>query len=297
VNTEIYYFTATGNSLAVARDIAGKTKGKLISIPSVENRKNILPEADIVGIVFPVYYATNNESGIPLIVERFIGKLENIGSGYIFSVCTHGGVPGQTIENLGKLIRLRGGELSAGFTVKMGIPYSSGEKMRYAFFHKKLEIDMSSETDKQKKISADWKVKLDDIVQYINARKKGRYETRSVFKKLLIAPLIPLSKLMFNARYNKLSGSSGLPFQELIPQSDKSFRYDENCNGCGICSKVCPVGNIRIVDKKPVWQHHCETCLACFQWCPKQAICGDIVEFEKRYHHPDISLSDILKDK
>jgi flavodoxin len=32
MSSEIYYFTGTGNSLAIARDIAGKTNGKLISI-------------------------------------------------------------------------------------------------------------------------------------------------------------------------------------------------------------------------------------------------------------------------
>jgi len=25
-------------------------------------------------------------------------------------------------------------------------------------------------------------------------------------------------------------------------------------------------------DGRPVWQHHCEQCFACLQWCPKEAI-------------------------
>jgi flavodoxin len=33
MGTVIYYFSGTGNSLSVARDIAEKTKGTLISIP------------------------------------------------------------------------------------------------------------------------------------------------------------------------------------------------------------------------------------------------------------------------
>jgi flavodoxin len=35
MSTEIYYFSDTGNSLVVARDIAVKMNGKMIPIPSV----------------------------------------------------------------------------------------------------------------------------------------------------------------------------------------------------------------------------------------------------------------------
>ncbi|MHB1377223.1 MAG: hypothetical protein ACYCXB_07365 [Candidatus Humimicrobiaceae bacterium] len=55
MNTEIYYFSGTGNSLAVARDITKKADGKLISIFSVLDKKSINTDADTLGIVFPVY--------------------------------------------------------------------------------------------------------------------------------------------------------------------------------------------------------------------------------------------------
>lgn len=64
MRTEIYYFTGTGNSLAVARDIAGKTNGKLISISSVIDKESIKTDADSIGIVFPAYMA--HLYGIPL---------------------------------------------------------------------------------------------------------------------------------------------------------------------------------------------------------------------------------------
>lgn len=35
MRTEIYYFSGTGNSLVVVRDIAEKLGGKLVSIPAV----------------------------------------------------------------------------------------------------------------------------------------------------------------------------------------------------------------------------------------------------------------------
>jgi hypothetical protein len=54
VSTEIYYFSGTGNSLVVARDIAEKLDGKLISIPSVMDEK-YKDHADTPEL-YPTYY-------------------------------------------------------------------------------------------------------------------------------------------------------------------------------------------------------------------------------------------------
>jgi flavodoxin len=89
MKTAIYYFSGTGNSFAVARDIAEKTSGKLISIPSVMDQPSIITDADVIGIVFPVYFRAVL-GGIPLIVRRFTRKLEDIDSKYIFAICTYG---------------------------------------------------------------------------------------------------------------------------------------------------------------------------------------------------------------
>jgi ferredoxin len=273
VSTDLYYFSGTGNSLVVAKDIAEKINGKLISMPSVMREESVKPEANVIGIVFPVYYATN-DCGIPLIVGRFVRKLENLGSKYIFAVCTHGGMPGTTIENLKKAIASRGGKLAAGFTVRMS--------------NKNLA------ERRQQKMLIKRKKKLKAICEYVNARREGRFETRGLLRKILLAPLRSLEKPIFLYRYKKLSSTSKNSFSELIPLADRSFRTNENCTGCGTCAKVCPVNNIKMVDGKPVWQHHCETCYACYAWCPNEAVCGAIVAYNDWYHHPEVKLSDML---
>jgi len=274
--TEIYYFSGTGNSLVVARDIAGKINGKLISIPSVMDKDSITTDADVVGIVFPVYHAVFN--GMPLIIGRFIRKMENIDSKYIFAVCTCMGWSRVTINKVGEIIKTRGGQLSAGFTVKMP--------------------DNSNPTtiEERQKLFNNWKKKLEIIYHYVNARKKGKYENTVLYNIIVALFMSRLQKTTIRV-LNTLSNTSGLPFEQLLPLTDRSFVADEMCNGCGICARVCPVRNIEMVDKKPVWQNRCESCLACINWCPKEAIHGGIISTNKmstRYHHPDVKVSDML---
>lgn len=103
MNAEIYFFSGTGNSFVAARDIARILDGNLVPIAAAIKNEMVEPQSNVIGIVFPVFYATN-DGGVPLIVERFIKKLKNLGSKYIFAVCTCGYMPGMTIENLSKTI-------------------------------------------------------------------------------------------------------------------------------------------------------------------------------------------------
>ena len=68
--TVIYYFSATGNSLAVARSIANRL-GDTQLIHMVNQDEYKLPvDVEKVGLVFPVYIF-----GLPLIVMQCIEKL------------------------------------------------------------------------------------------------------------------------------------------------------------------------------------------------------------------------------
>ena len=259
MKADIYYFTGTGNSLVVAKDIAKEIDGELISIPSVMDKSNIKTDAKVIGIVFPVYIW-----GIPLIVERFIKKIENINDKYIYAIATYGGMAGAAINLLEKVIESCGGKLRAGFKVHMPGNYTP---MYGAIAEKK-----------QRKMFNDWNKKVKIIAEYIKFNKQGKKENNNRLVNFIFSGIIYNS----SAKY--------------IPKMDKQFWTDEKCNKCGICQKVCPVNNIDITDGKPCWKGNCEQCFACLQWCPQKAIqYGKNTSARKRYHHPDVNISDIIK--
>ena len=83
-----------------------------------------------------------------------------------------------------------------------------------------------------------------------------------------------------------------------IPKMDKSFYADEKCTSCGICQRICPADNIVMTGGRPAWNHRCEQCFACLHWCPEESIqFGKKTADRKRYHHPEISLADMLEGR
>jgi ferredoxin len=203
---------------------------------------------------------------IPGIVDRFIAKLANLQSKYIFAIVTVGGIPGGILDRLSEAISRRGGILAAGFVVRMPANYIHDAGAPPLFL--------------QKYMFRRWEKKVDKIADYVLKGKSGRMEKSNALMTLLFSKSIE-SKYLRGA---------------LNPDIDGNFWTDDKCNGCGICARVCPVGNIELVDGRPVWQHRCEKCLACIQWCTKEAIqFKDITLKRRRYHHPDVKLSDVLQ--
>jgi len=281
LNVDVYYFSGTGNSLVVARDIAEKTCGKLIAIPSVMNKDKIKTDDELIGVVFPVHGICR----IPSIVERFFGKLDDVNSKYIFAVTTYGSMAGGVVKSFAEIVKSCGGKLSAGFAVHMPM-----NNITIPFMYSgKVGI-------KEEKLFKDWHKKVNFICEYVSARREGKFE---VSNKLLVSLFYPIDRIYgrwrIESKYNKLTNSH-LSADELWPSIDASFYSDEKCDGCAICSRICPVNNIKMVNDAPSWQHHCERCFACLQWCPKEAIQFDKDSIgRKRYHHPDVEISDMIR--
>jgi ferredoxin len=287
MDAEVYYFSGTGNSLAGARDIAMKMNGKLIPIPAVVEKRRITTDAECIGIVFPAYMA--HLYGVPLIVEKFAKKLENIGEKYVFAVCTCGGyelvnaLP--ALRNLSQLIKSRGGVLSAEFSIRL--PMNSLD-----YSHIPIPISKNQEA-----MFRNSKERIQAICRCIADRKRENWRTAKSIFNLFMTPLYWAIRNFYIIDLKKKSKEpmdTRLGFREMMPRTDKSIYAEDTCIGCGTCAKVCPVQNIEMVEGKPMWQHHCEMCLACDEWCPVRAIRHWCKVKGKDYRHPEVSLSDMI---
>jgi ferredoxin len=52
----------------------------------------------------------------------------------------------------------------------------------------------------------------------------------------------------------------------------KSIRIEPGCNGCGYCARHCPVQNIVMTEREPLFLEKCAMCFRCIYSCPKRAI-------------------------
>jgi ferredoxin len=254
--TVIYYYSATGNSLIAARMIAERLgNAELISMKKTSGL--VTPGgASRIGLVFPVHIF-----GVPVAVANFIETLSAPADAFIFAVATHGGMPCATLKQAAALFEKKSMKLAAGFELKM--------------INNCTAVGEAPLPEKQKAILEGSARRVDEICTAIEKQSRKVYSG------------IPVVNWIFST---KLHGNA-LP---KIPSMDKTYAARETCNGCGICQKVCQAKNIVMENGRPVWQHRCEACYACLQWCPKEAIqFGEKTVGRRRYRHPAVRLNDI----
>ncbi|TXT67116.1 MAG: hypothetical protein BAJALOKI1v1_180021 [Promethearchaeota archaeon] len=149
--------------------------------------------------------------------------------------------------------------------------------------------------DNYEKIFKKWNKRVKKIRTQIKMQIKGMPLKDKVFY-LILYPIHKLIKRLYRKSFPDFSGSpSNLPIEELIHLIDRSLTSNEKCTGCRVCVKICPVKNIEIMEKKPVWQNGCENCLACYNFCPNKAIETGIVAKGYYYRHLDIKMKDIMQ--
>ncbi|NLO63379.1 MAG: 4Fe-4S binding protein [Clostridiaceae bacterium] len=285
MSSEVYYFSGTGNSLAVAKKIAAATGGTMISIASVAEQESIRPRADRIGIVFPCYLAQLN--GIPPVVQEFVKKLRGAEDKYIFAVCTCGGYESvdalPTLKRLRRLLSRQGAELAAEFSIRLPM-----NNLKYFFF----------QTHDHDKMFRRSEVKAADISRRVTA---GRREKCRLPKTLFNYFMMPMYLLLRNFYVMDLRQKakelidSGKRYDELIPLTDRSIFANGKCNGCSMCVKVCPVHNIVLEKGRPVFHNRCEMCMACVEFCPQKAIHHWNIEPGVKYRHPEVTVSDMLE--
>ena len=75
-----------------------------------------------------------------------------------------------------------------------------------------------------------------------------------------------------------------------------AMNVNDNCIGCGQCAKICPKGNIKIVDGKSTIGTDCIGCMACIEFCPNEAInVGKITVKRARFHNANVKAEDLTE--
>lgn len=258
VENTIYYYSGTGNSLWIARTIArGLGDTRLVSIADLGETWST-DGTTAVGLVFPVYIW-----GLPRRIIRFAEGLKVVGGAYVFAVAVNGGQVSGTLVQLRRLLKRNGVVLSAGFDIPMPSNY--------------IPWGGPGPEEGQRKLFDSASRKTDEIVACVRKREKRPVEKGPLWQRALFT------------QFYRLSFSR-------VPSMDRQFWVDEKCNQCGVCSRVCPSGNIDMDAGKPVWKHRCEQCFSCLQWCPREAVqYGKKTPGYERYHHPEVKLKDVLK--
>lgn len=247
----IFYFSGTGNSLQVAKDIAEKLQGcEVVNLAKFPTETVI--NAKRIGIVFPVYFG-----GIPNIIRRFLSEIKLDGKPYIFAIVTCGGVVGASLVQVNELLKLKSQKLHSGFILKMPENYI-------------LYYNADSKEKQQKRFN-DEKKKVQDISQIVIDKKEIPFEK---------------SKYVIDTLFGKVVNHAVV---RKFPSRDSHFIINDKCTGCGKCEKVCSVNNITLMNNKPTWNHHCELCLGCLQSCPVNAIDYDNkTQKRTRYINPNV---------
>jgi ferredoxin len=198
--------------------------------------------------------------GLPKKVIEFIENinLENNKEAYFYAIATYGGSAGNAICQLDELL-----------LKKHGIKLNYGQKIKM-FSNYVIMYDMSE--------------KVNEITKKSN-------------KKLI--PINKTKKMKRSNRINKLTKIFEFvnkKNKKKVSNMDKDYNINNNCTGCAICEKVCPVRNIEIVNSKPEYKHHCENCTACIQFCPQKAInYKDATQNRRRYTNPDINYMELFE--
>jgi ferredoxin len=259
VKSVIYYFTGTGNTLAVARDLAtelGDTK--LIPLRQAMTPGGIIIEADVVGIAFPIYFLD-----MPIIVKEFVQQIRFTGSPYIFGIATCGERPGSALFNLRQLLEEKRTSLSAGFVFVMPENYIG-------------PVDLMGDASRREEKYANEKCRIPAIAAAIREKKISMPEGSDS------------ALLRIGGKITRTLATSvyGIP---------RRFHATARCNTCRTCERICPTRNITVGTNTVVWGNTCTQCYACIHWCPTGAIeIGGRTTGKPRYHHPDVTMRDML---
>lgn len=245
----VFYFSGTGNSQLAAKQISSELGDELVSIREClksGEKKTFHSERPLV-FVAPIYAWR-----VPKVVEQWIGNTKFDGNRNAYFVLTRGGgTEGNAAVYAAKLCAKAG-------LIYQGLASAQMPENYIALSAAPSESECAAIIERAKPVFSEF------------ARRIGRGE--------------PFSKTPVSLVGRFISG----PFNPLYYRlyiKDKGFSVSDACVSCGKCAKRCPLNNIDMVDRKPVWKGNCTHCMACICGCPTEAIeYTSISKGKRRYY-------------
>lgn len=124
-------------------------------------------------------------------------------------------------------------------------------------------------------------IKMPDSVCDSKLLKKGIEENRQIVKNAdkrieqtaeqIKRRIYPKEGLSFIAHIKGLFGQRLWFYRKTIYYTDK-LKISDSCIGCGLCSKECPMKNIKMKENRAVPGKRCTMCYRCISLCPQKAI-------------------------
>ena len=233
----VLYFSATGNTEFIAKELAKRLDDDCLNLLERFQTKNHSPihsEKPFI-ICAPVYVCE-----MPRFMSKYLKDQTFTGSKEVYFIFTSGGYCG-----------ISGIMAKAIFRKKHMICRGHAEFTMPRNYVANDHYPLLPKADVEKRILGAWQ-QLDSVVAEIRAGKELTARHVWLFETLITVPFNPVwCKLKFTA---------------------KDFYVKDSCIGCGKCQKLCPLNNIQLREKKPVWGNDCTHCMACIGNCPVEAI-------------------------
>lgn len=231
----ILYFTGTGNSEYVAKRIEKETEEASLNLfQKIKDNDYTELYSDKPWVVVVPTYAWR----IPRVVENWMKKTAFSGSAEIYFVLTCGGSIGNAGQYLQTLCSEKGMKYLGCFEIVMPENY-------IALFSTPAKEEAVSIVEKAE-------AEIDKAIGFIQSGE-------------------PFSARRITVTDKMNSGIVNSIFYPAFVHA-KKFYVTEDCISCGLCEKVCPLSNVRLVNGKPIWADNCTHCMACINRCPKEAI-------------------------
>ena len=231
----VLYFSGTGNSKYIAKRIAEAIRENTVDLNMKIKGNDTSPlqtGRDVI-IVTPTYAWR-----IPKIVSEWIDKTEFIDGKRIWFVMNCG----SEIGNAAKYNR----ELSEQKKFQyMGTAQILMPENYIAMFN-------APQVDEAQQITAKAEPDIQAAIKCIQKKQEFPVPRNNLYDRLMSGPVNPI-------------------FYKMIVKAD-DFKASEACTGCGLCVRKCPMNNIQLREKKPVWGRNCTHCMACICYCPSEAI-------------------------